>query len=650
LAARVRALPAAALRLGHAYPGSWQPSPRTLGAGLLLGVVVGLARILAGWLAVRRLRARAQAVTEDGWTRLVAQLAAQLGLQRRIRLLRTQRHHTPLCLGIVRPAIVLPADAEAWPLARRRAILLHELAHIRRWDCLMQLLSQLACALHFFNPLAWWAAHRLRVERELACDDLVLHAGTRPSEYAGHLLAMAHSGGLPRLSAASLAMVGRGKLERRIAALLDARRSHRPLTRGGALAALLVAMALLLPLSTLRAQRGVGPLPAAMASSLGTPPSSGVGAAPPALVAAVRSYLRDSQQLREDPAQAPSQIELTIDPAIQTIVEDELAALVKKWQATGATAVVLAPGSGQILALASRQAGTDGPGRDLAVQTAFEPGSTMKIFTVATALELHTIRAADSFDCENGSWQTGHGTLRDASPHGQLDVGQILAVSSNIGAQKIYRTFGAQKLERSLARFHFGERPAVQLPAATAGVLPLGGHYTEEQAASIASGQGLRTSPLQTAAAFAAIANDGVYNPPTLARRVVAPTGAVLWQAPASSGERVVSAATAREVLRLLEGVVQGPAGTGTGARVPGYVVAGKTGTANQSSPDGAYADHYYGSFVGAIPARRPAVVILVGVDGPRGEYTGGTVAAPSFARIAARVMSHLNVPRDEAP
>jgi cell division protein FtsI (penicillin-binding protein 3) len=463
---------------------------------------------------------------------------------------------------------------------------------------------------------------------------------------------MAKGGGMPGLVPIGVAMVGRGPLEHRITALLDLKRSHHPLTPKSSLIAGLLALLLLVPVASLRAQTALGPLPAAMVSGLAAIPAT---AAPPALLPPVLRYLAQNPPGKSAPGQTP-QVELTIDSKLQQVVESELDSLITKWQATGATAVILSPTNGEILALASRttRAADQSPqpeltaDRELAVHAAYEPGSTMKVFTVATAIELHTITPQQVFDCENGSWQTGHGVLHDASAHRMLDVGQILAVSSNIGAQKIYRTFGREEFGRALGRFHFGERPPVQLLKASPGALPPVGRWSEEQAAGIASGQGLSASPLQVAAAFAALANRGVYKAPTLIRRVASPTGAVLWQ-PATSGEQVVSAATASTVLHLLEGVVQGPLGTGQGARVPGYLVAGKTGTAKQAAATGAYADHYYGSFVGAIPAQKPAVVILVGVDGPRGEYTGGTVAAPAFARIAQQAMTHLAVAADGA-
>ena len=609
--------------------------------GLLLvlgALVVGL-RIGAGWLGVRRLLRTAPEVRDPQWLTLLHDAQRELGVRRRVRLLRSQRSGTPLCAGTLHPAIVLPRQAQSWSAERRRLVLLHELAHIRRYDCLTQLVAQAACALHWFNPLVWLAASRMQSERELACDDLVLGAGTLPSTYAADLLELAR-GLAPapaRLAAASVAMVGRGRLADRLTALLDGRRSHRPVSRRALAVAVVAAAGLLVPLTCLRAG-GV----AVAAQQL-------PGRAEAALKGLVRSYLESAKLLPVSPSGPAPTIELTIHPAVQATVEGELDALLAdpKLRADGATALVLDPGSGEILALGSH--GTSpaaeadpNPGR-LAVQTAYEPGSTMKIFTVAAALERRTIGVEDAFDCESGSWQTAQGVLHDAAPHGRLTVGEILAVSSNIGAQKIYRTLGREQLEAALARFHFGEPPAVQLPAASAGALPTAGRWSEAQAAAIASGQGLRTSPLQTAAAFAALANHGLYNAPTLVRRVTAPGGAIVWQHQPSR-ERVVSAATAEAVLRLLEQVVHSDRGTGQAAQVPGYRVTGKTGTAKLVDGD-ARSARYYGSFVGALPARAPRLLVLVGVTTAQSGYTGGTVAAPAFRRIAERAAAALAIP-----
>jgi beta-lactamase regulating signal transducer with metallopeptidase domain len=162
-----------------------------LGATWLVVALTILALPLAGRLALRRLACGARPIDEGPWADLLRDLAARLGLARRVTLLRGPHALMPMTWGWLRPVILLPDDADAWPPARRRDVLLHELAHVRRLDGLTQAVAQVACALYWFNPLAWVAAHRMRVERERACDDVVLLAGARASDYAGHLLELA---------------------------------------------------------------------------------------------------------------------------------------------------------------------------------------------------------------------------------------------------------------------------------------------------------------------------------------------------------------------------------------------------------------------------------------------------------------------------
>ena len=320
LIARVRSLPAAVRHFGHDPQAGRQLSAGALCAVFLGGFFFCLARLGLGWSLVRRRLGQAREVTDPRWTQLVQSLAAELGLHRPVRLLQTAGRHTPLCTGVRHPAVVLPAAAASWSASRRRVILLHELAHIRRRDCLMQLVAQLACAVHWFNPLCWLAARRMRAERELACDDLVLSVGTRPSEYAGHLIAMAGSGDLPGLLQVGVAMVGRGPLERRITALLDPQRSHRPLTRASAVVAGLVAAALLIPVASLRAQTALRPLPPTVVQSC-TPVTAVATAEAPALLPAVQRFLAKNPLGTKESESTPV-VELTIDPKLQQVVED----------------------------------------------------------------------------------------------------------------------------------------------------------------------------------------------------------------------------------------------------------------------------------------------------------------------------------------
>lgn len=348
---------------------------------------------------------------------------------------------------------------------------------------------------------------------------------------------------------------------------------------------------------------------------------------------------------------------LTIDSAIQAMAEDEIDTLVSEWTPVSASIVVMDPKTGEVLAMTSRP--TFDPNHPIealpqtvnqAVQADFEPGSTMKAITVAAALELGTIRKDESFFCENGRWQyTDEHAIKDTKRLEWLSVTEILAASSNICTTKIYETLRKENMYEWARRFHFGERPAIELPGATAGVLHHWEKWSDIQGANVSFGQGMTASPLQVAAAFSVLANGGLYNPPTIVRQVIDTDGAAVpLERPAP--ERVVRTSTADTVLEMLESVVHTKLGTGNSAAIEGYRVAGKTSTAQKANhKDGGYAeDDYFASFVGAVPARDPQVVILVSVDSPQGGHYGNEVAAPAFSRLGTRVMAHLGVERED--
>ncbi|MCH9688244.1 MAG: hypothetical protein K0V04_42830, partial [Deltaproteobacteria bacterium] len=348
---------------------------------------------------------------------------------------------------------------------------------------------------------------------------------------------------------------------------------------------------------------------------------------------------------------------LTIDSALQAMAEEEINTLVGNWTPVSASIVVMEPDSGEVLAMASRP--TFDPNHRIdtlqqtvnqVVQADFEPGSTMKAITVAAALEQGTIRKDQSFFCENGKWQyTDEHAIKDTHRSEWLSITEILAESSNICTTKIYDTLRKESMYRWARRFHFGERPPIELPGATKGVLHHWDTWSDIQGANIAFGQGMTASPLQVAAAFSVLANEGVYNPPTIVRQVIDANGdSVPLERP--EPERVVRTATARTVLHMLESVVHTRRGTGRNAKIEGYRIAGKTSTAQKANrTGGGYAeDEYFASFVGAVPAHDPKVVILVSVDSPQGGHYGNEVAAPTFARLGARVMTHLGVERED--
>ncbi|HEX8243470.1 MAG TPA: M56 family metallopeptidase, partial [Longimicrobium sp.] len=219
----------------------------------LLGVLAVFARVLAGRWSVRRLAREASPVTGEEWTALLRDLVWMMDVDRPVTLLRGAGATMPMTWGTRRPTILLPDDAAEWPEDRRRVVLLHELAHVARHDCLTQTLAAAACAFYWFHPGAWYAARRLRVERELACDDRVLAAGTRAREYAAHLLEVARAfRPSPLAGAVAVSMARPSQLEGRLLAVLDHLRNRHALTRRAGLAAAAAALALVLPLAAAR--------------------------------------------------------------------------------------------------------------------------------------------------------------------------------------------------------------------------------------------------------------------------------------------------------------------------------------------------------------------------------------------------------------
>ncbi|WP_457653891.1 M56 family metallopeptidase [Rhodocaloribacter sp.] len=215
-----------------------------------LGAMLVPARLLAGSVCLRRVARHAEPGADAGWRALVDEIAGRLRVARPVRLMRSRHTTMPMTWGIVRPVILLPAGAEDWSEERRRCVLLHEMAHIKRWDCLTQSLAQIACAVQWFNPLVWAAARRLRVEREKACDDLVLRFGARPSHYAMHLLEAARAFRAPRLlPVGAVSMARPSQLESRVRAILDSSLRRRDVGPRAALGTLALALLVMMPLA-----------------------------------------------------------------------------------------------------------------------------------------------------------------------------------------------------------------------------------------------------------------------------------------------------------------------------------------------------------------------------------------------------------------
>jgi cell division protein FtsI (penicillin-binding protein 3) len=350
---------------------------------------------------------------------------------------------------------------------------------------------------------------------------------------------------------------------------------------------------------------------------------------------------------------AGGDVRLTLDTGMQA---EAAAALREALAATGARGGIvlsLDPFSGDVLALAEAPGFDPNRFRTLRFEQtrarsfldALEPGSTMKAFLVAAALETGAIRADQVIDCEDGTLRVPGKTIRDLHPHAGLRPADIVRVSSNIGAVKIAWALGRDAHFEMLRRFGFGERSGSGFPDESAGMLRDASRWRAVDHATVAFGQGLSVTPIQLAVAAAALANGGVRVEPRLVAARRAPRGA--WQEePARRGKRVIGRETAAAVLAMLEGVV-GPEGTGGRAALAGVRVAGKTGSAQKlDAASGQYAaDRFTAWFVGAVPADAPRLVIVVALDEPRRpQHTGGAAAAPVFARVAAAQLARFGI------
>ena len=344
-------------------------------------------------------------------------------------------------------------------------------------------------------------------------------------------------------------------------------------------------------------------------------------------------------------------VRLTIDRDIQSNAEDVLQETVRRWGARAATAVVMNPHTGAILAMASAPTFNDNRfpttradrRRNRAVTDTYEPGSTFKLVTIAAALEDKVVTPRTSFRLAP-TIQVADRVIHEAHTRGteRLNVQQIVEQSSNIGTITIAERLGAGRLASWVQRFGYGARTGIDFPGESAGfALPLD-QWSGSTIGTVPIGHGIAVTPIQMARAYSVIANGGVLVKPHLIDRIDGTT------VPTTRVRRVVSRRVSDQMLSMLRGVVL--EGTGTEAAIPGYTVAGKTGTAAKIDPDGRYStSRYVASFVGLVPATKPKLVIMVMVDEPHGDIYGGVVAAPAFRDIARHDLQYLEIPPDQA-
>ena len=342
-------------------------------------------------------------------------------------------------------------------------------------------------------------------------------------------------------------------------------------------------------------------------------------------------------------AEAGKNVKLTLDATLQERVEAVLQDVGQTYRPAGATALVMDPRSGALLALANWprvdandiSAAPPYARQNRAVAAAYEPGSTFKAITVSGALQEKLVSPSTPFDIPP-QIQVADRTIKDAEEHGYetLTVARILAQSSNIGAVKIGMRLGPTRFDKWVRDFGFGQTTGVDLPGESPGIVLRPKQYSGSSMGNLPIGQGIAVTPIQMAQAYSAIADGGMMHRPFVVDGDEKP------------GKRVLSKSTAEQVSKMLEGVL-GPGGTASEAAIPGYTLAGKTGTAQKADPvNGGYSKYkYVASFIGFAPAKNPRLLVAVMVDEPQGAIFGGVVAAPAFQKILSFALPYLKIP-----
>ncbi len=357
------------------------------------------------------------------------------------------------------------------------------------------------------------------------------------------------------------------------------------------------------------------------------------------------------------PAIAGSDVYLTLDHNIQYEVEQAVKEVVEKFDAMAGWAIVQRVKTGELLAIASypdfepenySKEATFDVWRNNALAIVYEPGSIMKAVTVSALLNERLATPDTMIDVGEGTWFYAGKPLRDHVT-GRISVSTALKKSSNIACAKMGLMLGNKKLEAYLHAYNFGNKLGIELPGEERGILARSKDWDKLKPTRIPIGQGVAVTGLQMINAYSTLANDGVMMRPYLVDRIVSSTGDTVFKAKPEVLGRPVRPEVARKVREMLIGVTE-EGGTGKRASVAGYSIGGKTGTAQKAVPGGYSSTDYYASFVGFVPAREPVFSVLVTVERPRPQHTGGFVSAPAFAKIAAATARYLEIPPDLPP
>ncbi|MFA5793618.1 MAG: penicillin-binding protein 2 [Candidatus Brocadiia bacterium] len=366
-------------------------------------------------------------------------------------------------------------------------------------------------------------------------------------------------------------------------------------------------------------------------------------------------------ELVEKPPQPGNDVCLTVDAVIQSIVEESLADVAKKYKPSWAGSMVIDPNTGEILAMANypsfdpnnQQKYSNETKRNRIITDVYEPGSVFKPFVLTAALENDVIHMSDTFNCENGRYKVGKRTITDHKPYGRLSLKDVLAKSSNIGMAKIGLAAGAGKIYPYIKKFGFGQLSGLGFAGEQAGFITPLSKWSNYTLTSVPMGYEISVNSIQLAKAYSAFANGGRLVNPHLISRVVDRKGNVIqaWVPltdTAQTGRIFASAQTRLNVESMLREVVL--TGTGTEAKLKSYNVAGKTGTSKKLNANGKYDNKYRGLFVAYAPVESPRILVVMVVDEPKGAYYGGTVAAPNVGKIIDKTLKYLEVPSSYLP
>jgi cell division protein FtsI (penicillin-binding protein 3) len=346
---------------------------------------------------------------------------------------------------------------------------------------------------------------------------------------------------------------------------------------------------------------------------------------------------------------------LTLDQRIQTLAERELRKAVTETQASAGTIVIMNPRSGDLLAVASwptfdpyerprSEEAMNNLWRNYAISNLIEPGSTFKLVTMSAVIEENLTTPNEVVNCENGAYYVGRRLIQDHKPYGMLTVAEVMANSSNIGALKLAQRLRGPRFYEYIRRFGFGVPTGLPLPNDIEGLLRPDPRWGTSSLESISFGQEIGVSAMQMARATAVIANGGMLVQPRIVDGIAAP-GGLREPYKTKPPQRVITVETAATVRAMMEKTVA--EGTGKNAQVPGYRIAGKTGTAQKIDPDTrAYSEtDYIANFVGFAPVNDPKIVVVIVIDSPKGVHTGGMIAAPVFPDLARQTLRFLDVP-----